>query len=60
MKKIYIAPNMVIQLIKAEGVIASSLITEDGNTASVDLINTEYNDVFRTKESNNSWGDIWD
>ena len=60
MRKIYIAPNMVIQLIKAEGVIASSLITADGDTASVDLIDSEYNNVFRTKENNSSWDDIWD
>ena len=51
---------MVMQLIKAEGVIASSLITADGDTASVDLIDSEYNNVFRTKENNSSWDDIWD
>lgn len=60
MKSSYVTPAMVTMIIDAELVAVGSKIEIDGDNASANLQESEYNDVFCTKDNGSSWSNIWD
>lgn len=61
MKKIYYTPATRLTKVDAENVIAGSILTTNGTTATVDITDNEYNDVFAVKQYGgyNVWDDAW-
>lgn len=60
MKKLYISPVMTTVIIDTEQVAVGSNIEIEGDNASANLQDNEYNGVFCTKDNGTSWSNIWD
>ena len=60
MKKIYVAPTMVVQKLNAVRLFASSFIEVSGSNATVEVTNTDegYGGEFYVKETN-LWDKSW-